>query len=349
MPIEIPDSRKLPDEVLEALRLRAMRARELGFSITTIAELFGLARETVSRWYSAYQNGGTEALPGPKTGRPVGSGRKLSQEQEDAIIEIIVAEYPEDYEIPLALWTRAAVRELIQRQFGILLPIRTVGDYLKRWGFSPQKPVRTSYRQNPEEVSRWLEEEYPAIAARAVKEDAEIHWGDETGIRCNTYIGRGYAVPQEPPALRVSGRRFSINMISTVTNEGKVRWMMYEGKMDSSRYIQFLRRLIARSKRKIFLIVDQLSVHESADVQVWLYEHREKIECFGLPKYSPELNPDEYLNGDLKQEVNKDGLPNSREELKTKAQRVMNILAHLPKRIANYFQHHKIEYAAAVK
>lgn len=347
MPIEIPDSRKLPDEVLEALRVRALHARESGFSITTIAQVLGVARETVSRWCSAYREGGAEAVPGRRTGRPVGTGRKLTEEQEDEIVDAIVKHCPDEFEIPSALWTRAAVRELIQRRFGILLPIRTVGDYLKRWGFSPQKPVRKSYRQNPEEVDRWIEEEYPAIEARAAAENAEIQWGDETGMRSTAYVGRGYAVPQQPPELSLAGSRFSINMISTVTNQGKVRWMIYEGKMDSSRFIEFLRRLVNRSDRKIFLIVDQLSVHASAEVQIWLYEHRDEIEVFGLPKYSPELNPDEYLNGDLKQEINKDGMPKNREELKQKLHRAMNMFANLPNRVANYFQHPKIQYAGA--
>lgn len=325
MPIEIPDSRKLSDEVLEALRTRAVHAREQGFSIPTIARVLGLARETVSRWCHAYMNGGVESLPGRKTGRPVGSGRRLTAKQEDEIIETVVAKCPDECDIPMALWTRRAVRELIHRKCGVQLSVRTVGDYLQRWGFTPQKPVRRSYRQNSEEVRKWLDEEYPAIAARAAAEDAEIHWGDETGIRSDTFVGRGYAVPQQPPELHVSGRRFSVNMISSVTSDGKGRWMMYDGKMDATRYIEFLRRLISRSDRKVFLIVDRLRVHEAAAVQVWLYERRDKIETFGLPKYSPELNPDEYLNGDLKQEVNKDGLPNTRDELAGKVRRDTDI------------------------
>ena len=345
--IKIPDSRTLPDEVLEALRVRALRAKEMGHSIAEIAKLLGVARETVSRWWNAYERGGTEALPGPRTGRPVGSGRKLTPEQEDEIVDAIVGHRPDELEIPSALWTRAAVQELIQRRCGIVLSVRTVGDYLKRWGLTPQKPIRKSYRQDPEEVARWIEEEYPALEARAAVEDAEIHWGDETGVRSTTHVGRGYAVPQSPPELSHSGSRFSINMISTVTNDGQLRWMVYEGMMNGPLFIQFLTRLIHGSEQKIFLIVDRLSAHESEEVQVWLYEHRDRIEVFGLPRYSPELNPDEYLNGDVKQEVNKEGLPNGRDDLKQKVQRVMAMFANLPQRIANYFQNPCIKYASA--
>lgn len=347
MAIKIPDSRTLPDEVLEALRVRALRAKEMGYSIAEIAEVLGVARETVSRWWNAYEKGGTDALPGQRTGRPVGSGRKLTPEQEDEIVDAIVAHRPDKFAIPSALWTRAAVQELIQRRFGMVLPIRTVGDYLKRWGLTPQKPIRKSYRQDPEEVAHWIEEEYPAIEARAAAEDAEIHWGDETGVGATTHVGRGYAVPQDPPELPHSGSRFGINMISTVTNDGQVRWMVYEGTMTALLFIQFLTHLIQRSERKIFLIVDRLSVHAAEEVQVWLYEHRDVIEVFGLPKYSPELNPDEYLNGDLKQQINQDRLPDSRDDLKQKVQRVMKMFANLPQRIADYFQHPKIQYAGA--
>jgi transposase len=308
-----------------------------------------VARESVSRWWGAYQESGLKGLPGKRTGRPEGSGRLLTEKQENEIIEALVEETPEKVGIPSALWTRAAVRELIRQRGGPKLAERTVGDYLARWGFTPQKPVRKSYRQDDEAVQRWLEETYPKIEARARAEGAEIHWADETGIRSGTFVGRGYAVPGSPPELMVPGQRFTVNMISSVTNQGHVRWMLYTGKMTAVLFVEFLSRLIKRSPCKVFLIVDNLSLHEAGVVKVWLAEHEAKIEMFTLPKYSPELNPDEYLNGDLKQELNKDGLPEDRKRLHDKVKRVMSMFSKLPERIAGYFQHPKIAYAAALE
>jgi transposase len=349
MPIELPDTRRLPDAVQEALRMRAVRAREMGFALETVCRTLGVARESVSRWWGVYLESGIEGLAGKRIGRPMGSGRLLTREQEDQIIETLVQETPEKLGIPSALWTRAAVCALIGQRCGLKLAERTVGDYLSRWGFTPQKPVRKSYRQDDQAVQRWLEETYPKIEARARAAGAEIHWADETGIRSGTFVGRGYAVPGYPPELMVPGQRFTVNMISSITNQGHIRWMLYTGKMTAVLFVEFLSRLIRRASCKVFLIVDNLSVHEAGVVKAWLTEHREEIEMFTLPKYSPELNPDEYLNGDLKQELNKSGLPKDRKTLHERVKGVMSMFSKLPGRIAGYFQHPKIAYASATK
>ena len=235
---------------------------------------------------------------------------------------------------------------MIKQQIGIRLPIRTVGEYLQRWGFTPQKPVRKAYRQDPEAVAEWLEKTYPEIEKRAKQEDGEIHWGDETGVRSTCQHSRGYARPGETPELIVPGSRFSVNMISTITNQGKVRWMIYTGKMNAALFIAFLTRLIAGATKKVFLIVDHLSVHEAAAVKEWLADKRDRIEVFYLPKYAPERNPDEYLNCDVKANINTDGLPKDREELTGQTASVHAETGETPARVASYFEHKCIAYAA---
>jgi transposase len=346
MAIELPDGRSESNDVLEALRLRAVHARQSGYAVVEIAAILGVRQETVSRWCSRYDRGGQEALPGARTGRPIGSGRLLTGEQERSIQQAIESETPQELEIPAALWTRQAVRELIRQRVGIRVPIRTVGEYLRRWGYTPQKPVRKAYKQDPEAVAEWLETTYPAIERRAAQEGGEIHWGDETGVRSTCQHSRGYARPGATPELIVPGSRFSVNMISTVTNQGKVRWMIYTGKMNAALFIVFLTRLIAGAAKKVFLIVDHLGVHEAAAVDAWLADKTDRIEVFYLPKYAPERNPDEYLNCDLKANINTDGLPKDREELRGKLRRFMQRLAKLPARVASYFENKYIKYAA---
>jgi transposase len=347
MAIELPDGRRESNEVLDALRLRAIHARESGYAVVDIAAILGVRPETVSRWCSKYGDGGREALPGDRTGRPIGSGRLLNSEQERGIRQAIETKSPQESEIASALWTRQAVRELIRKQVGIRLPIRTVGESLRRWGYTPQKPVRKAYKQDPKAVAEWLEKTYPKIEKRAAKEGGEIHWGDETGVRSTCQHSRGYAHPGDTPELSVSGSRFSVNMISTITNEGKIRWMIYAGRMNAALFIVFLARLVAGASKKIFLIVDNLSVHEAAAVDNWLANKTEVLEVFYLPKYSPERNPDEYLNCDVKVNINTDGLPKDREELTEKLRRFMQKLSKLPARVASYFKHKYIAYAAA--
>jgi DDE superfamily endonuclease len=145
----------------------------------------------------------------------------------------------------------------------------------------------------------------------------------------------------------VPAGRFSVNMVSTVTNQGKVRWMIYTGRMNAALFLVFLTRLLAGSTKKVFLIVDHLSVHEAAAVKEWVAGKRDRIEVFCLPKYTPERNPDEYLNCDVKGNINTDGLPKDRDELRSKLHRFMQRLNKLPGRIASYFEHRLLRYAAA--
>src|SRR5918998_33523 len=349
MAIDLPDGRRESNDVLAALRSRAVRARELGYAVLDIAAILGVREETISRWCSRYHRGGREALPGDRSGRPVGSGRLLDGRQEQGLRQAIETKTPQELGIPSALWTRQAVRELIHQRVGLRLPIRTVGEYLRRWGYTPQRPVRKAYKQDPKAVAEWLEKTYPAIERRAAQEGGEIHWGDETGVRSTCQHSRGYARPGETPELIVPGSRFSVNMIATVTNQGKVRWMIYAGKMNAALFIVFLGRLVAGATRKVFLIVDHLSVHEATAVDEWLAGKEDRIEVFSLPEYAPERNPEEYLNCDLKANINTDGLPRDREELQGKLRRFMQKLAKPPGRVSSYFEHKYIAYAALPK
>jgi transposase len=348
MEVQLPDARHLSDEVLEALRLRALHGCESGFAESDVADLLGVSRETVSRWWSAYVGGGLDAVPHDRTGRPPGSGRMLAEEQERLVQDAIDEHAPEEQGIASPLWTRRAVRELILKMFGIEMAVRTVGEYLKRWGYTPQKPRRKNRRQAPEEVREWLEETYPALEARAAREDAEIHWCDEMGVGANDPPGRGYSRVGHTPELQVSGARFRVNMISTITNQGNLHFMTYTGTLNAAVFLTFLSRLLRGSDKKIFLIVDHLKAHESATVDDWIAQRTERIEVFYLPRRAPELNPDEYLNHDTKAGVNAVRMPNTQEELRSNLQRFMHKLVNLPNHIMNYFQHPCIQYAAAI-
>jgi transposase len=347
MAIELPDGRGESDDALEALRMRAVHARGPGYAVVDIAAILGVREETVSRWCSRYARGGQEALPGDRAGRPVGSGRRLTGEQGRCLQKLIETKGPHESKITSALWTRQAAQELIKERLGIGLPIRTVGEYLRRRGFTPRKPLRKAYKQDPEAVAQWREKTYPEIERRATQEGGEIHRGDETGVRSTCRHGRGYARPGETPELIVPGSRSGVNMIATITNQGKVRWMTYTGRMNAAPFIVFPTRLIAGATKKVFLIVDQLSVHEAAAVDRRQAEETDRIEVSYLPKYSPERNPEEYPNCDVKADLNADGLPKDREELQGKPRRFMQRLAKLPERLAGYFEHEYIAYAAA--
>ncbi len=349
MSLELPDARHLSDEALQVLRLRALRGLELGYSELELAELLGVCNETISRWWTAYSNGGVDALPGERSGRPLGTGRLLSDSQARRIRECIDYYSPEDLGIASALWTRRAVRDLIRKEFDIDLAERTVGEYLRRWGYTPKKPTRRSRKQDPDEVERWLEETYPAIEEQAQREEAEILWGDKVGVDADHQPGCGYARPGERATIQTPPPHIRVNQITAISNEGLVRFMTYKGSLNAAVFLLFLAKLIAGSSRKILLIVDRLQAHKTPEVVQWLAEHKEQIEVFYLPTYSPEMNPVEYLNNDLKGEVNKAGLPDNRGVLHTRILTFMERLANVPKHVISYFLHPWVQYAAPVE
>jgi transposase len=340
------DARRLSPETQYELRKQYIRLRKKGMSNQLAAETVGLSVSRTSTIWQLYQKGGLEAIKPKPRGRRQGEKRQLSAQQEKELQTLLVDKNPEQLKLSFALWTRDAVRLAIKNLYSIDLPLRTISDYLKRWGFTPQRPTKRAYEQNPKAVSQWHEEVYPKIQAKAKKEKAEIHWGDETGIQNDAYNARGFAPKGKTPIVRLTTKRSKINMISSITNQGKVRFMLYRETMTSQVLIRFLSRLIKDSDRKVFLVLDNLRVHHSKLVKAWLEKHKEQIELYFLPSYSPELNPDEYLNGDLKIRI-RSGVPaRTVEDLTKKTRSFMKTLQRRPNHVSNYFRHPKIAYAA---
>ena len=349
MSIQLPDARQLSDEALQVLRLRALRGIELGYAEVELADLLGVCHETISRWRTAYLADGLPALPGGRTGRPLGSGRFLSDQQAERIQARIDFHSPEDVGIPHALWTRRAVRDLIRKEFGIDLAERTVGLYLRRWGYTSKRPARHARHQDPDEVEEWLLERYPAIEAQAEREGAEILWADEVGVEADQHPGYGYARAGERATMEVPKPHIRVSQISAVSNEGTVRFMTYQGALNAAVFLTFLTRLVAGASRKVLLIVDRLQAHKTPAVEAWVEAHREQIEVFYLPAYSPELNPVEYLNNDMKGAINEAGLPPDRPTLRSRLSGFMRRLVRVPEHVISYFVHPWTQYAAPVE
>ena len=347
MALQLPDARLLSDEILEALRVRAVHGCERGFSETDLADLLGVARETICRWWTAYRHGGLEALPHERTGRPVGPGRLLSDTQEQQIQALLDHHQPADLGLAAPLWTRRAVADLIARALGIRRAVRTVGAYLQRWGYTPQRPARRHRQQDPEAVRRWLEETYPAVVAQAEGEGAEIFWCDETGLHPDTYGGRGYARPGATPTKEVTGGHRRVQAVSALSNQGEAHFLTFTGALDAAVFVAFLGQLLQATSRKVYLILDNLQVHGSAEVEAWVAAHTDRLRLIPLPEYTPERNPVEYLNNDVKAEANAAGLPEDQQELHANLDRFLHKLSYWPERILSYFCHPAVQYAAA--
>lgn len=345
--MEPRDARTLSPLALDELRSRAVVLWKSGLNRRKVAALLEVHYNTIGRWIAAFAKEGPGALRSAKRGRKKGDQRSLTPAQEKEIQQMIADKTPDQLKMPFALWTRRAVCDLVEARLGMRLPERTCGEYLKRWGFSAQRPTRRNYEQNPQAVRRWIKEEYPQIARRAKEDGSEIHWGDETGVRNDCQHGRGFSPVGKTPVVGHSSKRFSANMISSITNQGKVRWMIYRDNFNAEVFIEFMRRLIKDAKSKIILIVDNLRVHHCQPVKAWIAKQASEIELAFLPSYSPEHNPDEYLNCDLKSALSRKPSARTQTDLENNLKQHMRMLSKSPKRAASYFEAEQIRYAAA--
>lgn len=342
--MKLKDARHLTADAQEALRYRVVNAVENGMSKSEAARVFRVSRTAVHHWSKAVKQQGSNALKAKKRGRRPHC--RLAPHQAATTVRLVTQKCPEQLGLPFALWTREAVGQLIEQRYGVSLSRWTVGRYLKRWGLTPQKPLRRAYEQDPKAVKHWLETEYPAIVKLAKTEGAQIHWGDEMGLRGDDQSGRSYGKQGRTPVIPGTGQRFRCNLISTMTNQGKLYFKLFTQNFETEVMLDFLRRLIRQIPQKVFLIVDKHPVHLSGKLNRWLERHSDRIRMFLLPSYSPELNPDELLNHDVK--ANAVG----RKRAKSKSEMMDNVRRHLRRRqrqpdvVQRFFHERHVAYAA---
>jgi transposase len=333
--------------VQEFKRLQGIDLHVKGWGNKTIAEALSVTIRSVEKWIKKFKEEGRDSLRARKRGPRTGTLYALSDEQQMLIQGLIAENLPESLALPYLLWSRNAVRELIQRELSVDLGVQAVGDYLARWGFTIQRPAKSAYEQEPDKVEAWMNKEYPRIERLAKKEGAVIYFADES--RCQNKPGyeRGYSPCGKTPVIKVSGsKRLAINFIACISAIGDMRFMTYKNTFTDTVFLNFLNRIIRGSEQKIFMIVDQLNVHKSLKVRSWLSANNDKIELFYLPTYSPELNPTEYLNQDLKRNCHRKGMPRNQKELTDNARSFLRKTQMTTGRVASYFKNKFVSYAA---
>lgn len=339
------DSRRLSPAAQEDLRRRVVQAVvEQGLAKSAAARTFGVSRTSVHEWVDKFQRRGARGLNSKPRGRPHRS--RLKGHQAATVVRLISDRCPDQLKLPFALWTREAVGQLICERYGIRLSVSTVGRYLRRWGFSPQKPLRRAYERDPAAVQKWLDEEYPAIRRQAKREKALIHWGDEMGLRSDHQTGTSYGRKGKTPVIPGTGQRFRCNMISTITNQSSLTFMVFTRRFSADVMIEFLRRLVRQAKRKVYLIVDGHPVHRSGKVKRWIEKHQDRLRLIQLPGYSPDLNPDELLNQDVKSNALGRRRPADQDEMIGDVRSYLRSTQKQPSVVRNYFQHETVQYAA---
>jgi transposase len=337
------DARKLDHKTLTELRKRGVASVQDGQSPEIVARALGINRVTIYGWLSRYRHGGWDALDAKKRG---GRTPKLDGPALQWIYQTVTDKNPLQLKFTFALWTAKMIGQLIQQRFGIKLSKASVCRLLNQMGLTPQRPVWRAYQQKPEEVQRWLNEEYPRIKQMAKRQKAIIFFGDEAGIRSDHHAGTTWAQKGKTPIVTSTGARFGLNMISAVSAQGEFRFMVVKGRVKAAQFIQFIKRLLHGVPQRVFLIVDGHPVHKAKMVSRFIETVKDRFQIFLLPPYSPELNPDERVWNDLKNNAV------GKQAITTPQQLHKAVISHLrfiqkkPERVRSYYNNETTKYAA---
>lgn len=336
------DARSLDHKTLTELRKRAVARVQAGEIPAAVARVLGIHGRTMFRWLANYRGGGWQNLDARKRG---GRPPKLDCKALKWVYDTVTMKSPLQLKFPFALWTSVMIGQLIHQRYGIKLSRSSVCRLLGQLGLSAQRPLWRAYQQNPEVIQKWIDEEYPKIRRQARKIGAEIYFGDEAGVRSDFHSGTTWGKRGQTPIVSSTGARFSLNMISAVSARGQMRFMITKGRVTAKVFVEFLKRLLVNALEPVFLIVDGHQTHKAKCVRKFVESQEGNLRLFLLPPYSPELNPDEYVWNDLKNNCI------GRKVLTSKAHLKKDILSHLrkiqkmPMLIMSFFQSPTTRYA----
>jgi transposase len=341
------DVRSLSPQEQEFMREYIAMKFAFGDKSPKISSDLNVQLHYVERICRAIRLKGKESIAIKKMGRPIGSNEILKSNQEAEIQRMLLETTPDNHGYKGFLWDNALIRRLIRDKIGVEICRTTLDDYLKRWGFTAQRPVIYNRQQNEAAVEKWLNEDFPALKERAKEEGGEIFWGDETGVQNECNYVRGYAPKGETPVAKLShNSKYRVNLVSAISNQGKLHFTLYEDNMTQQKLKIFCKRLIKTVKHKVFLVLDNLKVHHGKIFKKWVLDNRAQIEVFYLPSYSPERNPDEYFNGTLKREIEKHGDCKSKKEFFKNTRRAAYTIQNNTQKIVIFFKAKKIAYAS---
>ncbi len=338
------DGRKMDHKELTEIRKRAVNAVQEGESPEVVSRVMGINRTSIYNWLSLYRSGGWRALDAKKRG---GRKPKVNGKIIKWIYEAVTLKEPRQFKFPFVLWTSKMLKEVIFKKWGISLSKASICRLLNQLGLSAQKPLWRAYQQDPERVQKWLKEEYPAIKKAALKERAQIWFADEAGVRSDYHSGTTWAEKGVTPIVSSTGARFGLNMISAVSNNGSMRFKCVQGKINADVFIEFLKGMIKDCKCKIYMIVDGHPTHKAKKVTNFVEANAGFLKLFYLPPYSPELNPDEYVWNELKNNCVGRMSFSNKEELKESIHSFLRSLQKLPDKIMSYFCSKTTAYAYA--
>ena len=327
--------------------MRVVAALREGMTAAEAVRVFGVSEGSIRNWKARYAFGGVEGLESRRGGRRAGEARKMSLDQEQALIEAIIEFEPGQLGLEGKLWTRRKAAGLARRLFGVSYTEEGMGKLLRRMGLSFQRPDRRAIEANPEVMAEWVRATYPALVRRAGQEGAVILFADQVGVRSDHLSGSTWGRVGQTPTVARTGKRFSLNAMSAISPRGDMRFTVFAGRFDTAGFLTFCKRLISGYDTKIHLVVDGHPVHRSKATKKWMAEHAEEIELHYLPAYAPHLNPDELVNADLKRTL-ADKTILGRDQMELAVRSFFQRVQKLPDHIRAYFQDPHVVYTSTV-
>jgi len=339
-------AKKKPVSVRAQLRYEkrrmALEALSQGETASDVARVMKIPRRTLFTWVSRYRHGGEHALQDrEKSGRPRKAEVKVLQWLYDAI----TLGDPRQYQLPFCLWTLAIVRRLLKKEHGVEMSKSGVSRMLKHLGLSPQRPIYKSYKRDPEEMKKYLDKTFPGLRAKARRMGAAIYFVDEASVRSDAHRGTTWGKIGKTPQVADSGDRFSIRLISAVSPRGDMKFSSFTGRMNGVRFVDFLKKLHADVGRPLIVIADNASYHTGGVVQRYMKKSRGQVTVANLPRYSPELNPDEQVWNHAKARLGKLFVA-TKDEFKAALSSILFSIQRSTDLVRSFFQLPETQYAA---
>lgn len=335
------DGRTHSHEVLETIRMMAVRRVRGGEKPSEVMASFGLCRTSIYRWLRTAKRGG---LAGLKARKHPGPTPKLTAKQKQQVRRWICGKDPRQYAFDFGLWTRRIVAELIERRFKKTLGITTIGRLLAELQITPQKPLRRAYERDPIAIEKWKTEDYPKLKTRAKRRGAEIFFLDEAGIRSDGPLQRTWGAKGQTPVVKTSGQRQSVNAISAVTARGAFWYSVYTGRLNATRFVECLKAFMRYRRRAVFLVLDGLPAHKARIVATYVQSLKGKLELHFLPGYAPDLNPDEFVWNHLRHHSTTKKPLLKNESLRSRVEHNLAAIKDSPSLVRSFFHAPSVAY-----
>ncbi len=324
-------------------RVGAVQAVRAGEPASVVARVYKVPLRTLFSWLERYRHGGYDAL---REGHRIGRPRRVNAEIMEWLYQAITLGDPRQHQLPFCLWTLALVRQLLKREFGIELSKSGVSRLLGHLGLSPQRPIYRSYKRDPKAMKKYLDKTFPGLRVKARRTGALIYFVDEAAVRSDAHRGTTWGKIGQTPEVQDSGDRFSLKMISAVSPRGDMKFHCFEGRMNGTRFVEFLKKLRADAGRPIIVIADGASYHTGGVAQRHVAQSRGEVSVKKLPAYSPELNPDEQVWNHAKARLAKQFVA-TKQEFKVALFSIMLSIQRSKELILSFFQLPDTKYAAS--